>query len=133
MKSTLLSGTVLALAILTQNSLAHRLSQKTHTGVRMMYDESEGPTKVDNGDLDHAVLVREADINEKSEKQGGWTNPLSWSDEGNDDDLVLNMHFDDQGRSDKKCKLPNYTLDDDIIDSLQNERDAEVSVKKSQG
>ena len=47
------------------------------------YAESEGPTKVDLGEDDEKVLPRELDI------KGHWVNPLSLSDRGDDDDVVL--------------------------------------------
>ena len=52
------------------------------------YDESEGPTKADNGELDEVVVYREADI-KNGEKFSGWTNPLSWTDDGSADDTVV--------------------------------------------
>jgi hypothetical protein len=52
------------------------------------FDESEGPTKVDLGDLDQVVVPRESDIG-NGLKYHGWTNPLSWADEGADDETVL--------------------------------------------
>jgi len=55
----------------------------------MKYDESEGPTKEDNGDLDNVVVYRENDIKLDDTKFSGWTNPLSWTDAGDDDDTVL--------------------------------------------
>ena len=54
----------------------------------MKYDESEGPTKEDNGELDQVVVYREDDV-KNGEKFSGWTNPLSWVDAGDDDDTVL--------------------------------------------
>jgi len=56
--------------------------------IRMKYDEAEGPTKVDFGDSDHTVVEREKDI-ENGKKEGGWTNPLGWTDDGADDESVL--------------------------------------------
>ena len=56
--------------------------------VQTSYDESEGPTKADNGDSDFSVVYREADT-ENGKKFSGWTNPLGWSDVGDDDDSVL--------------------------------------------
>jgi len=49
----------------------------------VQYAESEGPTKADNGMNDNLILNRAA--------WGaiGWTNPLTWSDDGTDDDLVV--------------------------------------------
>ena len=55
---------------------------------KLAYDESEGPTKTDNGENDDFVTLREQDI-KNGEKKSGWTNPLGWADEGNDDDSVI--------------------------------------------
>lgn len=55
---------------------------------RVKYDESEGPTKEDNGELDQIVVYREDDI-KNGEKFSGWVNPLSLTDDGNDDDTVV--------------------------------------------
>jgi len=44
----------------------------------LQYDESEGPTKADNGENDELVVGRVRGFN-----------PLSWSDDGADDDSVL--------------------------------------------
>ena len=52
------------------------------------YDESEGPTKADNGEADPSVVHREADT-ANGKKVSGWTNPLGWTDSGEDDDSVL--------------------------------------------
>ena len=52
------------------------------------YDESEGPTKEDNGEADPSVVYRESDI-KNGEKKSGWTNPLGWTDNGAADDSVL--------------------------------------------
>lgn len=54
----------------------------------MRYDQSEGPTKVDFGDLDHVVVNRESDIG-NGYKYGGWHNPLMDADDGQDDDQIL--------------------------------------------
>ena len=51
------------------------------SGIR--YAVSEGPTKADNGEADDVVLPRELDA------KGKWTNPLSLSDEGEDDERIL--------------------------------------------
>ena len=56
--------------------------------VKLTYDESEGPTKVDFGDSDHSVVLREGDI-KNGEKASGWTNPLGWADDGDNDESVL--------------------------------------------
>ena len=42
----------------------------------------------DYGELDHNVVLREHDI-KNGEKASGWTNPLGWTDNGDDDDLVV--------------------------------------------
>ena len=57
------------------------------------YDASEGPTKVDMGELDQVVVNREHDI-ANGFKYGGygltaWHNPLSDADDGQDDESVL--------------------------------------------
>lgn len=58
------------------------------TKQKMKYAESEGPTKVDFGENDHVVLPREFDI-AINKKFHGWTNPLGWTDGGDDDEDVL--------------------------------------------
>merc|ERR1740117_746681 len=51
----------------------------------------------DFGELDAHVVYREADAG-NGHKAGGWTNPLSWSDTGADDDQVLvQTHHDESG------------------------------------
>jgi hypothetical protein len=55
---------------------------------QIAYDESEGPTKEDNGEADPSVVYRESDI-KNGEKKSGWTNPLGWKDDGSGDDTVL--------------------------------------------
>ena len=42
----------------------------------------------DYGELDDYVVNREKD-SKNGEKKSGWTNPLGWTDDGEDDDLVL--------------------------------------------
>ena len=55
------------------------------------------------------------DLNAKSEKFGGWTNPLSWTDDGTDDDAILNMRFKPLGEDEEDpFKMPKYDLDEDI-------------------
>lgn len=59
----------------------------------------------DLGELDdHATMYREfdKDYSTGGAKISGWTNPLSWTDNGNDDDVVLfqlkeKMKFDESG------------------------------------
>lgn len=52
------------------------------------YDVSEGPTKADNGESEETVVLRESDTG-NGKKFSGWTNPLGWSDSGEDDDSVV--------------------------------------------
>lgn len=49
----------------------------------IQYEDSEGPTKADNGQNDNLVM------NRAEWGAIGWTNPLSWKDDGSDDDLVV--------------------------------------------
>ena len=61
----------------------------------------------DLGELDdHSTLLREWDnpeyLSAMKPKFSGWTNPLSWTDNGNDDDVVLfqmksKIRFDESG------------------------------------
>lgn len=59
----------------------------------------------DLGELDdHSTLLREADNDylKGKAKFHGWTNPLSWTDDGHDDDVVLfqlksKMKFEESG------------------------------------
>ena len=63
----------------------------------MRFDQSEGPTQADNGELDQVVVNREHDIG-NGFKYGGygltaWHNPLADADDGqNDDDVILQLH-----------------------------------------
>ena len=58
------------------------------SATKLSYDSSEGPTKVDNGELDQVVVNREHDI-ANGYKYGGWHNPLMDADEGADDETVV--------------------------------------------
>ena len=60
------------------------------TSSALAYDESEGPTKEDNGEDDPAVVYRESDV-ANGKKFSGWSNPLSWHDNGDGDEGVLTM------------------------------------------
>ena len=60
----------------------------TQLSADIRYDESEGPTKADNGEADPSVVHREADV-ANGKKVSGWTNPLGWTDAGEDDENVL--------------------------------------------
>ena len=42
----------------------------------------------DYGELDDHIMGREQDI-ASGKKESGWSNPLGWSDTGNDDDQVV--------------------------------------------
>ena len=53
------------------------------------FDESEGPTKVDLGEDDPKVVGRADDDPEA--KKWHKENPLSWTDDGDDDHVVLTM------------------------------------------
>ena len=60
---------------------------------RVKYDQSEGPTKVDMGELDNVVVHRESDV-ANGFKYGGygltaWHNPLADADDGMGDDAVV--------------------------------------------
>ena len=61
---------------------------QTKTKLGGKYAVSEGPTKVDFGEADHNVLPREFDVG-NGKKFHGWTNPLSWTDNGEDDSVVI--------------------------------------------
>ena len=57
----------------------------------LQYEEAEGPTKVDFGEIDNLVISREADKGylEGKSKFHGWTNPLGWTDDGKGDEKVI--------------------------------------------
>ena len=56
----------------------------TSQAVSLQYADSEGPTKVDNGEDDEQVLATR-----RANGEAKWSNPLEWLDTGNDDDKVL--------------------------------------------
>jgi hypothetical protein len=70
----------------------------------LQYDESEGPTKADNGEDDDLVLNRKTD----------WPNPLSWWDNGEDDDTVLSQYDESEGPT----KADNGEDDDLILNRI---------------
>jgi len=78
------------LILMTQNGIVER---RIPESLLIAYEESEGPTKVDFGDADMHVLGRDRDGPDYLEKMGpkfhGWTNPLSWTDGGDDDEKVI--------------------------------------------
>ena len=73
------------------------------------YDKSEGPTKVDLGEADETVLPRTLD------EAGKWSNPLSWHDDGTDDDIVLTQ-MDSTRRHKHHKKHHKRHLDRDAYD-----------------
>lgn len=86
----------------------------------MQYAESEGPTKVDLGDSDYAVVYREKDI-ANGKKFSGWTNPLGWTDDGTDDEVVLlqNKQRLNYEESDYDTPADNGEGDEKIINFIQ--------------
>jgi len=56
------------------------------------------------------VIFRESDI-KNGEKFSGWTNPLSWHDNGNDDDVVLAQYDEAEGPT----KEDNGQQDESVI------------------
>ena len=98
----------------------------------MRYEESDFPTKADYGEGDEYMIPREVDLNEHKDKYSGWTNPLSWEDDGMDDDQILNMGFDYSKLKEKEetLKYGNNDLDQDIKDTLDNEAISEDLVSK---
>jgi len=80
--------------------------------VQQRYDESEGPTKVDNGDSDYSVVYREQDT-ANGRKFSGWTNPLGWRDTGvNDDTVLLQQRYDE---SEGPTKVDNGDSDYSVV------------------
>lgn len=55
------------------------------------YDKSEGPTKVDLGEDDPNVVERADDSSNPKDAKWKKENPLSWTDDGDDDHVVLTM------------------------------------------
>lgn len=94
----------------------------TTQAVRLRYDEAEGPTKVDLGESDETVAFRQ---------DPKWVNPLSLTDDGTDDDQILNMNFKPLDEGYTKVVMPHYDLDEDIVDSLESEGDAQKYVAKA--
>jgi len=71
---------------LDDDQVVNLLQTKTKLGGK--YAVSEGPTKVDFGEADNNVVPREFDV-KNGAKFHGWTNPLSWTDNGEDDSVVI--------------------------------------------
>ena len=82
----------------------------------------------DNGEAEETVIGREEDI-ANGEKESGWTNPLGWTDDGTDDEFVVNMEFKPLDVY-AKYQEPSYVLDEDIIESMSSEKDAKLNVQK---
>ena len=82
----------------------------------------------DNGENEEMVIGREEDI-ASGVKESGWTNPLGWTDDGTDDEFVVNMDFKPLDVY-SKYQEPSYVLDEDIIDSMGSEKDAKINVQK---
>lgn len=79
------------LVLMTANGIVER---RVPDSELVGFEDSEGPTKVDFGENDdHSTLYREWDnpeyLAEMKPKFSGWTNPLSWTDNGNDDGSIL--------------------------------------------
>lgn len=57
-----------AIIALLGNFSAHKLEMNMNSRIlsNLRYDESEGPTKADNGEADDSVLTRESDLNNNS-------------------------------------------------------------------
>ena len=55
------------------------------------YATSEGPTKVDLGEDDPNVVGRADDSSDPADKKWQKENPLGWTDDGEDDHVVLTM------------------------------------------
>ena len=70
--------TIAALALLSQVSA-------------IRFDESEGPTKADLSEDDNKVVGRADDSSDPKDKKWQKENPLSWTDGGEDDPVVLTM------------------------------------------
>ena len=89
--------------------------------LHLSYEESEGPTKVDFGEHDPDVLYQE---------DPDWVNPLSLTDDGSDDDDVLNLNFAPLDEPWLQFRPPAYDLDDDIVDTLESEQEASKLLSK---
>ena len=57
------------------------------SAIQLRYDEAEGPTKADNGELDETVLQHQTLGNQDGFKE--WENPLAKLDDGSGDDTVV--------------------------------------------
>jgi len=80
---------------------------------KLKYNSAEGPTKVDNGELDEVVVNREHDI-ANGYKYGGygltaWHNPLADADDGHDDNFGIIL------RKDEEPKPETDEVEDELI------------------
>ena len=94
----------------------------------MRYENSEGPTMPDYGENDSGVVGREDD---DSKTSSGWSNPLGWTDDGTDDNLVVNMEFKSLDAPYAEYEPKDWTYDENIIESFESEKDAVKNVAKS--
>lgn len=96
-----------------------------------MYVESGFETKADFGDTDPAVIGRESwNSAEQLEKPSGWVNPNSVTDDGSDDDQILDMGFKPLDEPYRKFIMPTYRYDEDIDDSFRSMKMSEIEVGK---
>ena len=83
----------------------------------------------DYGELDDYVVNREKD-SANGEKKSGWTNPLGWTDAGDDDDKILmqqkaKIRFEESGYD---TPADSYAGDAEILNQfvqLQDEEEGE--------
>lgn len=97
-----------------------------------MFEESGFDTKADFGEADNSVMGTEIWDSEKPNTKplSGWVNPLSITDDGMDDDQVLDMGFKPLDEPYRKFIMPKWRYDEDIDDSLRSEAMAEAEVPK---
>lgn len=99
-----------------------------------MFEESGFVTKVDFGDSDQVVYgAVEPWSKEKpwTKETTGWVNPLAISDDGTDDDQILDMGFRPLDEPYRKFIMPHYRYDEEIDDSFKSEALAEGEVGKA--
>ena len=104
------------------------MKSKSRMQVGVRYENAEGPTMPDYGENDPGVLAREDD---DSKTDNGWSNPLGWTDDGTDDQYVVNMEFKSLDAPYASYEPREWRYDDNIIDSMESEKDAKVSVASS--
>ena len=75
------------------------------------------------------MLGREAwTKDDPNKKPSGWVNPLSITDDGMDDDTVLDMKFKPLDEPYRQFVMPNWRYEDEIDDSMRSEALAEKEV-----